>query len=89
MNARRTGFYTCKKCHKTESLQNHTATVHREREQLGDRKKLARAAVTGDGTGQMVQTLRCIIIIIIIIIIDHFRFMKIFRNKFEITGKLF
>jgi hypothetical protein len=27
-----TGFYTFKECHKTESLQNHTATAHKESE---------------------------------------------------------
>jgi hypothetical protein len=41
-----TGFYTFKECHKTESLRNHTATAHKERERLGDRKKMERAAVT-------------------------------------------
>jgi beta-galactosidase beta subunit len=37
LNTEGTGFYTCKECHKTKSLQNHTATVHKERECLGDR----------------------------------------------------
>jgi hypothetical protein len=27
-------------CHKTESLQNHTAVVHRERERLGDQRNV-------------------------------------------------
>jgi hypothetical protein len=33
-----TGFYTFIECHKTESLRNHTATAHKERERLGDRR---------------------------------------------------
>jgi ribosome-binding protein aMBF1 (putative translation factor) len=39
-----TGFYTCKECHKTESLQNHTAIVHKEREQLGDRRNVGQSS---------------------------------------------
>jgi hypothetical protein len=35
-----TGFYTCKECHKTESLQNHTATAHKKREWLGGRRNV-------------------------------------------------
>jgi hypothetical protein len=35
-----TGFYTFKECHKTESLLNRTATAHKERERLGDRRML-------------------------------------------------
>jgi hypothetical protein len=52
-----TGFYTCKECHKTESLQNHTATVHKEREWLGDRRNVGESSCnSGDGTGQMAQS---------------------------------
>jgi hypothetical protein len=53
-----TGFYTFKERHKTESLQNHTATAHREREQLGDQRNVGESSCkSGDGTGQMTQTL--------------------------------
>jgi hypothetical protein len=53
-----TGFYTCKECHKTESLQNHTAIVHKEREQLGDRRNVGESSCNaGDGAGQMAQPL--------------------------------
>jgi hypothetical protein len=54
----RTGFYTFKECHKTESLRNHTATAHKEREQLGDRRNAGENSCnSGDGTGQMAQPL--------------------------------
>jgi hypothetical protein len=53
-----TGFYTFKECHKTESLQNHTATAHKERERLGDRRNDGESSYnSGDGTGQMAQPL--------------------------------
>jgi hypothetical protein len=53
-----TGFYTFKECHKTESLQNHTATAHKERERLGDRRNVGEISFnSGDGTGQMAQPL--------------------------------
>jgi hypothetical protein len=58
MNTEGTGFYTCKECHTTESLSNHTATVHREREQLGDQRNVGESRCnSGDGTGQMAQPL--------------------------------
>jgi hypothetical protein len=58
MNTEGTGFYTCKECHKTKSLQNHTATVHREREKLGYRKNVGESSCnSGEGTGQMAQPL--------------------------------
>jgi hypothetical protein len=40
--------------YKTESLQNHTATAHKERERLGDRRNVGESSCnSGDGTGQM------------------------------------
>jgi hypothetical protein len=58
MNTEGTGSYTCKECHNTESLQNHTTTVHKEREQLGDRRNAGESSYnSGDGTGQMAQPL--------------------------------
>ena len=51
-----TGFHTCKECHKTETLSNHTTTDHKEREQLGDRRSDGESSCnSGDGTGQMAQ----------------------------------
>jgi hypothetical protein len=62
-----TGFYTCKECHKTESLRIHTATVHKEREQLGDRRNAGESSCNfGDGTGQMAQPLMFMMMMIII-----------------------
>jgi hypothetical protein len=53
-----TGFYASKECHKTESLRNHTATAHNERERLGDRRNAGENSCnSGDGTGQMAQPL--------------------------------
>jgi hypothetical protein len=47
---------TCKECHKTEFLQNHTATVHKERERLGDRRNVGENSCNcGDETGQKAQ----------------------------------
>ena len=70
MNTHGTGFHTCKECHKTESLWNHTTTDHKEGEQLEDRRSFgASSCNSGDGTDQSVQSLMFMIIIIIIIII--------------------
>jgi hypothetical protein len=53
-----TGFYTCKECHKTESLRNHTATTHKERERLGDRRIAGENSCnSGDGRGPNGPTL--------------------------------
>ena len=58
MNAGGTGFNTCKECHKTESLWNHTTTGHKEGEQLEDRRNVGeRSCNFGDGTDQRVQSL--------------------------------
>jgi len=48
-----TGFHTCKDCHKTESLWNHTTTDHKEGEQLEDRRSVGASRWNcGDGTDQ-------------------------------------
>jgi hypothetical protein len=53
-----TGFYTFKECRKTESLRKHTATAHKERERLGDRRNGGESSCnSGDGMGQMAQPL--------------------------------
>ena len=58
--------YTCKECHKTESLWNHTTTDHKEGEQLEDWRNVGESGCNfGDGTGQRVQSLMFIMIIII------------------------
>jgi hypothetical protein len=58
MNTEGTGYYTCKECHNTESLYNHTTTVHKETERLGDRRNAGESSCnSGDGTGQMAQPL--------------------------------
>jgi hypothetical protein len=59
-----TGFYTGKECHKTESLQNHTATAYKEIERLGDRRNVGESSCnSGEGTGHMAQPLMFMIII--------------------------
>jgi hypothetical protein len=51
-------FSTCKECHKTESLWNHTATDRKEGEQLEDRRIVGESSCNcGDGTDQRVQSL--------------------------------
>ena len=61
-NADGTGFNTCKECHKTQSLWNHTTTDHKEGEQLEDRKNVGESSCNcGDGTDQRVQSLLIII----------------------------
>jgi len=53
-----TGFHTCKECHKTESLWNHTTTDHKEGEQLEDRRSVGASSCNSvDGTDQRVQSL--------------------------------
>jgi hypothetical protein len=70
MNTEGTGFYTCKECHKTESLQNRTATAHRERERLGDQRNVGESSCkSGDGTGQMAQSLMFMMIMMMMIMI--------------------
>ena len=60
MNTDGTGFHTCKECHKTESLWNHTTTDHKEGEQLEDRRSVGTSSCnSGDGTDQRVQALMC------------------------------
>ena len=58
MNTDGTGLSTCKECHKTESLWNHTTTDHNEGEQLEDRRNVGESSCNfGDRTGQRVQSL--------------------------------
>jgi len=65
MNTDGTGFHTCKECHITESLWNHTTTDHKEGEQLEDQKSVgARSCNSGDGTDQRVRSLMFMMMII-------------------------
>ena len=49
---------TCKECHKTKSLWNHTTTDHKEGEQLEDRRSVGTSSCnSGDGTDRRVQSL--------------------------------
>ena len=58
MNTDGTGFNTCKECHKTESLWNHTTTEHKEGEQLEDRRNVGESSCKfGDGIDQRAQSL--------------------------------
>ena len=65
MNTDGTGFNTCKECHKTEYVWNHTTTDHKEGEQLEDRRSVgASSCNSGDGTDQRAQTLIFMIMVI-------------------------
>jgi hypothetical protein len=58
MNTDGTGFNTCKECYKSESLWNHTATDHKEGEQLEDRRNVGESSCNfGDGTDERVHSL--------------------------------
>ena len=78
MNTDGTGFSTCKECHKTESLWNHTATDHKEGEKLKDRISVGESSCNfGDGTDQRVQSLMFmmminkLILIILLAFVDN------------------
>ena len=65
MNTDGTGFHTCKECHKTESVWNHTATDRKEEEQLEDRRSVGESSCDcGDGTDQRVQSLMFMVMMI-------------------------
>ena len=58
MNTDRTGFNTCKECHKMESRWNHTTADHKEGERLEDRRNVGESNCKfGDGRDQRVQSL--------------------------------
>ena len=66
MNNDGTGFHTCKECHKTESLWNHTTTDHMEGEQLEDRRSVGASSCNcGDGKDQRVRSLMFMMTMII------------------------
>jgi len=70
MNTDGTGFHTCKECHKTGSLWNHTTTDHKEGEQLEDRRSVgASSCNSGDGTDHRVQSLMFIMMMMMMMMI--------------------
>jgi hypothetical protein len=84
-----TGFYTCKECHKTEFLRNHTATAHREREQLGDRRNVGESSCNcGDGTGQMAQPLMFMMMMMMMTDMQLLQGILSLRLPWRITGKV-
>ena len=77
MNTDGTGFHTCKECHKTECLWNHTATDHKEGEQLEDRRSVgASSCNSGDGTDQSVQSFMFMIMMMMMLNVVNFIFLK-------------
>ena len=63
-----TGFNTCKGCHKTESLLNHTTTEQKEGEQLEDRRNVGDSSCKfADGTDQRVQSLMFMMMMVMMI----------------------
>ena len=77
-------FNTCKECHKTESLWNHTTTDHKEVEQLEDRRNAGESSCNcGDGTDQKVQSLM-FMMMMMMIDIQHTSFTYIFIRVREL-----
>ena len=64
MNTDGTGFNICKECHKSESLWNHTATDHKEGEQLEDQRNRESSCNFGGGTYHRVQSLMFMMMIV-------------------------
>jgi hypothetical protein len=72
MNTDGADFYTCKKCHQTESLQNHITTDHKKGEQLEDRRNVGENSCnSGDGTDQRVQSLMFMMMMMMMIRQDN------------------
>ena len=70
MNTDGTGFNTCKECHKTDSLWNHTTADHKEREQMEDPRNVGESSCNfGDGTDERVQSLMFMMMVMICVII--------------------
>ena len=67
MNTDGTVFNTCKECHKTRSLWNHTTIDHKEGEQLEDWRNVGESGCNfGDGKDQRVQSLMFMMMMMII-----------------------
>jgi len=69
LNTDGTGFFTCKECHKSECLWNHTTRDHKEGGQLEDRRSVgASSSNSVDGTGQRVHSLMFMRMMMIVVI---------------------
>ena len=80
MNTDGTGFHTCKECHNTESLWNHTTTDHKEGEQLEDWRSVgASSCNSGDGTDQRVQSLMFMMMISFLIESGDVAYLLLYR----------
>ena len=79
MNTDGTGFSTCKECHKTESLWNHTTTDHKEGEQLEDQRNVGESSCNfGDGMDWRVQSLMCMMMMKLASLTDFMTYCIIF-----------
>ena len=71
MNTDWTGFYTCKECHKSESLWNHITTDHKVGEKLEDRRNVGKSSCnSGDGMDQRVQSLMFMVMMMMVCILS-------------------
>ena len=76
LNTDGTGFLTCKECHKSESLWNHTTTDHKKGWQLEDRRSVGMSSCNSvDATGQRVQSLMFMMMMIMVISYPSFSTM--------------
>ena len=86
LNTDGTGFFTCKECHKTESLWNHTTTDHNEGGQLEDRRSVdASSCNCGDGTDQRVHSLM-FMIMMMIVAIPHPLFLSMTNSRYPVPS---
>jgi hypothetical protein len=70
MNTDGTGFSTCKECHKTESFWKHTATDHKEEEQLEDWRNVGESGYNfGDGMDHRVQSLMFMMMMMMVVVV--------------------
>ena len=84
MNTDGTGFYTCKECHKTEYLWNHTATDRKEGEQLEDQRSVgASSCKSGDGTDKRVQQSLMFMMMMMMMMMIVFQFCDTTRRPVQ------
>ena len=84
MNTDGTGFDTCKECHKTEYLLNHTTTDHKEGEQLEDRRSDGTSSCNSrDRMDQRVQSLMFMMVMMMIFKDVAFLCIRWFHYFFE------
>ena len=100
MNRDGTGFHTCKECHKTEYLWNHTTADHKEGEQLEDRRSVGTSSCySGDGTNRNVHLvfddddddyiLDVTMCRYILIIPSEYLFLQLIKNYKNVTTNAF